>query len=154
MAYDYKPGDDDDLLKKYLYVAGIVIFLAALTVVILYVGLGINATTLPILLRKIKIDATNVTFVFVFVVAAFALWGFFRDSAATEGVNRRQTYFIIILILASVVIAGTIYVKRLAKPSHDVVSTEVCTRCGGNGRAKLRPEYPCATCAGTGYITP
>jgi DnaJ-class molecular chaperone len=69
-------------------------------------------------------------------------------------VNRWQTYFLIILILAGVAIAGTIYVRRLAKPSHDVIKTEVCPRCGGTGRAKLRPEYPCATCDGTGYITP
>jgi magnesium-transporting ATPase (P-type) len=154
MAFDYKPGEDDDLLKKYLYVAGIIVVLAILTVVVLYVGLGIDVTTLPILLRKIKLDATNVTFVFIFVVVAIALWGFFRDSAATEGVNRRQTYFIILLILAGVAIAGTIYVRRLSKPSHDVVRTEVCPRCGGTGRAKLRPEYPCGTCAGTGNITP
>lgn len=154
MAYDYKPGEDDDLLKKYLYVAAIVIAFAVLAVIVLYVGLGVDATTLPILLRKIKLDATNVTFVFIFVVAAITLWAFFRDSAATEGVNRRQTYFIILLILAGVAIAGTIYVKRLSKPSHEIVKTEVCPRCGGTGRAKLRPEYPCATCGGTGYITP
>jgi amino acid transporter len=154
MAYDYKPGEGDDVLKKYLVVAGIIVFLAILTVVILYVGLGIDVTTLPILLRKIKVDATNVTFVLIFVVATFALWALFRDSAATESVNRRQTYFIIILILAGVVIAGTIYVTRLSKPSHNGLSTEVCDRCGGNGRAKLRPEYPCAACSGTGYITP
>lgn len=154
MAYDYKPGEGDDVLKKYLVVAGIIVFLAILTVVILYVGLGVDVTTLPILLRKIKVDATNVTFVLIFVVVAFALWALFRDSAATEGVNRRQTYFIIILILAGVAIAGTIYVTRLSKPSHDGLSTVVCDRCGGNGRAKLRPEYPCAACSGTGYITP
>jgi magnesium-transporting ATPase (P-type) len=154
MAYDYKPGEDDDLLKKYLYIAGIVVFLAVLTVIILYVGLGVDSSTLPILLRKIKLDATNVTFVFIFVIATIALWIFFRDSAATEGVTRRQTYFIIILIIAGVAIAGTIYFRRLSKPSSDVVRTEVCDRCGGNGRAKLRPEYPCAACAGTGKITP
>jgi len=154
MAYDYKPGEDNDLLKRFLYIAGIVVILAVVTVIILYVGLGVDKTTLPILLQKIKIDATNVTFVFIFVVVAIALWGFFRDSAATEGVNRRQTYFIILLILAGVVIAGTIYVRRLAKPSHEVVRTEVCPRCGGTGRAKLRPEYPCGECSGTGYITP
>lgn len=154
MAYDYKPGEDDDLLKKYLIVATILIALAIIAVLILYIGLDIDTEMLRILAGRINADATNVTFVFVFVIAALALWGLFREPAAAEGVNRRQTYFILLLILAAVLLAGTFYFKKLSKPAHEVVKTEVCSRCRGTGRARLRPEYPCAACAGTGYITP
>jgi hypothetical protein len=154
MPYDYKPGEDDDVLKRYAIVAGIVVALAILTVFILYVGLGINTNTLKILAQRIGPDATNVTFIFAFVVAAIALWGLFREPAAGESANRRQTYFILLLILAGVLLAGNIYFRRLATPSHEVTKTEVCPNCGGTGRARLRPEYPCAKCDGTGYITP
>jgi cytochrome bd-type quinol oxidase subunit 2 len=154
MAFHYKPGEDNDVLKKLVLSATILVALAAGVVTILYVGLGIDTKTLGPLIQKIKLDATNVTFIFVFVVSSIALWGLFRQPAAVEGVNRRQTYFILLLILASVTLAGAIFFERLAKPTHDVVKTEVCSRCGGGGRAKLRPEYPCGACAGTGYITP
>lgn len=154
MAYDYKPGEENDSLAKYAVIGTIVVLIAIVVVVILYVGLGIDRQNFGALLRKIKVDATNVTFVFVFVVGAIALWGLFRDSAAVEGVNRRQTYFIIMLILAVTMLAGGIFFNRLAKPSHEILETEVCPRCGGDGRAKLRPEYPCGACAGTGYLTP
>ncbi len=154
MAYDYKPGEDNDVLKKLVLAATALIALAAGVVILLYVGLGIDTENFGALVQKIKLDATNVTFVFVFVVGAIALWGMFRQPAAVEGVNRRQTYFILLLILAGVTIAGSIYFKRLAKPTHDVLETEVCSRCEGSGRARIRPEYPCGACAGTGYITP
>ncbi len=154
MAYDYKPGEDDDLLKRYLLIVSILVVLVGVAIAIVYIGLGIDLGTLNVLLRRIRADATNVTFVFVFVMALIALWGLFREPAAVEGVNRRQTYFIVLLILAGVLLAGTFYFKKLSKPAHDVIKTEVCPRCGGDGRAKLRPEYPCGTCDGTGYITP
>jgi len=154
MAYDYKPGEDADLLKKYALIVTILVVIAIVTVITLYVGLGIDLDTMKLLVKRIKLDATNATFVFVFVIATFALWGLFREPAAAEGTNRRQTYFLLLLIVAGVLLAGTIFVKRLAKPPHEVVKTEVCPRCGGSGRAKLRPEYPCGTCDGTGYISP
>ena len=154
MAYDYRPGEGDDVRKKYVLIATIIVALAAGVVIILYVGLGIDKDTLAALYKRIKLDATNVTFIFVFVVGSFALWGMLRQRAAVEGVNRRQTYFILLLILAGVALATTIFVKRLAKPTQDGLTTEVCSRCGGSGRAKLRPEYPCGACSGTGYITP
>ena len=154
MAYDYRPGEGNDVLKKYVLGATIILALAAGVVITLYVGLGIDKDTLAALFKKIKLDATNVTFIFVFVVSSIALWGMLRQPAAVEGVNRRQTYFILLLILACVLVAGTIFVKRLAKPTHDGLTTEVCSRCKGTGRAKLRPEYPCGACSGTGYITP
>lgn len=154
MAYDYKPGEDDGFLKQSLVVATIVVVLAVIVVFILYIGLGIDRDTLKILTKRLHLDAANLTFLFVFIMASIALWGLFRDPAATEGVNRRQGYFILLLLLAGALLAGTIYFKRFAKPTHEVVATEVCSRCGGSGRARLRPEYPCATCAGTGYVTP
>lgn len=154
MAYDYKPGEDEDLLKRYVIVAGILVVLAIFAVFIIYLGLRIDTQTLKILMKRIGPDATNVTFVFVFVMAAIALWGLFREPAAAEGVNRRQTYFILLLLLAGFLLAGTIYFRYLAKPSHEVTKTEVCPRCKGTGRARLRPEYPCPECDGTGYITP
>ncbi len=154
MAYDYRPGEGDDTRKQYLLVAGVVVVIAAVVVYILYTGLGIDRDTLKLLMGRIKLDAANLTFVFVFVMAAVVLWGLFRDRAATEDVSRRQTYFILLLLLVGVVVAGTIFFRRMAKPTHEVLTVEVCPRCGGTGRAKLRPEYPCAKCAGTGYLTP
>ncbi len=154
MAYDYRPGEGDDALKKYVLGAILILSLAVGVVIILYVGLGIDRVTLVALYKKIKLDATNVTFIFVFVVGSIALWGMLRQPAAVESVNRRQTYFILLLILAGVLIAGTIFVKRLAKPTYEGLTTEVCSRCLGSGRAKLRPEYPCGACSGTGYLTP
>jgi len=154
MAYDYKPGEDDGFLKQYALIISIIIGIAAIVVLILYVGLGIDGETLIILAKRLHLDATNLTFLFVFIMASLALWGLFRDPAATEGVNRRQGYFILLLLLAGILLAGTIYFKRFAKPTHEVLTTEKCPRCGGTGRARLRPEYPCATCDGTGYITP
>ena len=154
MAYDYKPGEEEDVLKRYVIIASIVVVLAFLVVLLLYVGLGIDRQTFKILLGKIIPDATNVTFVFVFVLAAFALWGLLREPAASDDVQRRQTYFILILIVAGLLLAGTVYFKYLATPTHEVTKTEVCPSCRGTGRAKLRPEYPCGTCRGTGYVTP
>lgn len=154
MAYDYKPGEDDDLLKRYVIIASILVVLAIVAVFIIYLTLGISTDNLKILAKRIGPDATNVTFVFVFVMAALALWGLFREPAAGEGANRRQTYFILLLILAGFLLAGNIYFKRFAKPTHEVTTTEECPRCKGSGRARLRPEYPCATCDGTGYLTP
>jgi ribosomal protein S27AE len=87
-------------------------------------------------------------------MAAFALWGLFREPAASDDVQRRQTYFILLLVLAGLLLGGTIYFKYLATPTHEVRQTEKCPRCGGTGRAKLRPEYPCGECNGTGYVTP
>ena len=154
MAYDYKPGEDQNVLKRYLYVVSILVGFVVIAVLIIYAGLGIDRETFTILSKRIKADAATVTFVFVFVVALIALWGLFREPAAEEGVNRRQTYFILLLLLAGFLLAGTFYFKRLAKPTQEVTVTEVCPRCRGSGRARLRPEYPCATCDGTGYITP
>ncbi len=154
MAYDYKPGEEEDVLKRYVIIASIVVVLAFLIVLTLYIGLGIDMQALKILLKKIIPDATNVTFVFVFVLAAFALWGLLREPAASDDVQRRQTYFILILIVAGLLLAGTVYFKYLATPTHEVTKTEICPSCGGTGRAKLRPEYPCSTCGGTGYVTP
>jgi ribosomal protein S27AE/Na+/serine symporter len=154
MSYNYKPGEEEDVLKRYVFVASIVVGLAFLFVLVLYIGLGIDWQTLKILTKKIVPDATNVTFVFVFVMAAFALWGLLREPAASDDVQRRQTYFILILIFAGLLLAGTVYFRYLATPTHEVTKTEVCPSCGGTGRAKLRPEYPCGTCGGTGYITP
>ncbi len=154
MAYDYKPGEEEDVLKRYVIVLSVVVIIAIIVVLILYIGLGIDRETLKILAKRINFDATNVTFVFAFVMAAFALWGLFRDPAAAEGVDRRQTYFILLLLLAGVVVAGNIYFKRLAKPTHEITETVECPRCHGTGRASLRPEYPCGYCDGTGYVTP
>lgn len=154
MAYDYKPGEEEDVLKRYVIVGTIVVVLAFLFVLTLYVGLGINLKTLKTLWGKINFDATNVTFLFVFIMASFALWGLLREPAASEDVQRRQTYFILILVFAGLLLAGTIYFRYLATPTHEVTRTEICPRCGGTGRAKLRPEYPCGECNGTGYVTP
>jgi hypothetical protein len=154
MAYDYKPGEDEDLLKRYIIIIGIVVVIAIIAVLIMYIGLGIDTDMLKILAKRIGPDATNVTFVFVFVMAVFALWGLFREPAAGEGTQRRQTYFILLLILAGFLLAGNLYFKRLAKPTKEVTSTMECPNCKGTGRARLRPEYPCAKCDGTGYITP
>ena len=154
MAYDYKPGEDDDLLKRYAIIISIVVVIAIVVVLIMYIGLGIDLDMLKILARRIGPDATNVTFVFVFVMTVFALWGLFREPAAGEGVQRQQTYFILLLILSGFLLAGNIYFKHLAKPTKEVTSTVVCPNCRGTGRARLRPEYPCAKCDGTGYITP
>jgi magnesium-transporting ATPase (P-type) len=154
MAYDYKPGEDEDVLKRYVLIASIVVIIAVITVLIMYIGLGIDTQTLKILAKRIGPDATNVTFVFIFVMATFALWGLFREPAAGEGVNRRQTYFILLLIVAGFLLAGNIYFKRLARSSQEVTTTVVCPNCQGTGRARLRPEYPCAKCDGAGYITP
>ncbi len=154
MAYHYKPGEEEDVLKRYVVIATIVVVLAFLAVLVLYIGLGIDMQALKILLRKIIPDATNVTFVFIFVLAAFALWGLLREPAASDDVQRRQTYFILILIVAGLLLAGTVYFKYLAPPTHEVRRTEICPSCGGTGRAKFRPEYPCPTCGGTGYVTP
>jgi ribosomal protein S27AE len=154
MAYDYKPGEEEDVLKRYVIVATIVVVLAFLLVLTMYLALGIDLEMLKIILKRINFDATNVTFVFVFVMAAFALWGLFREPAASDDVQRRQTYFILLLVLAGLLLGGTIYFKYLATPTHEVRQTEKCPRCGGTGRAKLRPEYPCGECNGTGYVTP
>lgn len=154
VAYEYKPGEDDDLLKRYVIVAGVVVLIAVILVLTLYIGLGIDTQMVKTLTKRIAPDATNVTFVFVFVMAAFALWGLLREPAAAENVQRQQTYFILLLILAGFMFAGAVYFKFLANPTEDVRKTEVCPNCGGTGRAKYRPEYPCGTCDGTGYITP
>lgn len=154
MAYDYKPGEDEDLLKRYLIVAGVVVVIAVVFVLTVYIGLGIDRETFGALVRRIGLDATNVTFLFVFIIATFALWGLLREPAASDQVQRRQTYFILLLILAGFMLAGGVYVKYIAKPTHEVRKTEVCPRCGGSGKARYRPEYPCGYCDGTGYITP
>ena len=103
---------------------------------------------------RVKADAATVTFLFAFIIAALALWGFFREPAATEGVNRRQVYFILLLFLAGLLVAGTFYFKRLSRPTHEVTTKETCQNCGGTGRAKYRPEYPCGECDGLGYVAP
>jgi len=154
MAYDYKPGEDEDVLKKYLIVATIIVLIAIGTVLVLYIGLGIDIEMFKLLAQRMKIDATNLTFLFGFIMGALALWALFREPAAGEGVNRRQTYFILLLILAGFLIAGTFFFKRLSRPTHEVTETELCPNCMGTGRAKLRPEYPCGTCDGLGYVAP
>jgi hypothetical protein len=154
MAYNYKPGEEEDVLKRYIIVATIVVVLAFLLVLTLYVGLGIDWQTLKGLLRNLTFDATNVTFLFVFIMASFSLWGLLREPAASDDVQRRQTYFILLLVFAGLLLAGTVYFRYLAPSTHEVVRTEKCPRCDGTGRAKLRPEYPCGECDGTGYITP
>lgn len=154
MAYDYKPGEDEDVLKRHLIVGTIIVLIAIGAVLVLYIGLGIDMEMLKLLAKRLRIDATNVTFLFGFIMGAIALWALFREPAAGEGVNRRQTYFILLLILAGFLIAGTYYFKRLSRPTHEVTKTELCPQCLGSGRAKLRPEYPCGTCNGLGYITP
>lgn len=154
MAYDYKPGEDSDVLKKYLVVGTILVALIIGAIAIIYVGLGIDSDMLKILASRTRADAATVTFVFAFVMASIALWGLFREPAAGEGVNRRQSYFILLLIVAGVAVAGTIFFKKIAEPAHEVTKTEVCSRCQGDGRARLRPEYPCGACDGTGFISP
>lgn len=154
MAYDYKPGEEEGILKRYLYVAAIVVILAFLLVLTLYIGLGIDFKMLKLLSQRIKFDPTNVTFIFVFVLAAFSLWGLLREPASSDDVQRRQTYFILLLIFAALLLAGTVYFRYLATPTHEVRKTEKCPRCDGTGRAKLRPEYACGECDGTGYVTP
>lgn len=154
MPYNYRPGEEEDVLKRYVIVATVVVAVVVLFVVTLYVGLGIDRETLKSLINHITFDATNVTFVAVVVIAAFALWGLLREPAAAENVQRRQTYFILLLLLAAFMLVGTVYFKYLAHPTHEVTKREKCPRCGGTGRAKLRPEYPCGTCNGTGYVTP
>ena len=154
MAYDYKPGEDEDVLKKYLIVATIIVLIAIGVVLVLYIGLGIDIEMFKLLFGRIRIDATNLTFLFGFIMAALALWALFREPAAGEGVNRRQTYFVLLLILAGFLVAGTFYFKRLSRPTHEVTETELCPNCMGTGRAKLRPEYPCGTCDGLGYVAP
>ncbi|RJP18345.1 MAG: DUF1109 family protein [Candidatus Abyssobacteria bacterium SURF_5] len=154
MAYDYKPGEEEDVLKRYIIVAVVVVVLAFLLVLTLYVGLGIDIDMLKMLSKRMSFDAANITFIFVFVLAAFALWGLLREPAASDDVQRRQTYFILLLIFAGLLLAGTIYFRYLATPTHEVVKTEKCPRCDGTGRAKLRPEYPCGECDGTGFVTP
>ncbi len=154
MAYDYKPGEDDSYLKKSLMVATALVVIAAIVVIILYTGLGIDMDMLKILVKKFRLDAANLTFLFGFIMCLIALWGVFRDAAATEGVERRQGYFILLLLLAGALIAGTFYFKRFTRPTHEIVTTEICPRCLGSGRAKLRPEYPCGECDGVGTISP
>ncbi|UCD58396.1 MAG: hypothetical protein JSV16_04570 [Candidatus Hydrogenedentota bacterium] len=154
MARDYKPGEEEDVLKQYIIVATVVVAVAIFFVFVLYIGLGLDIETLKVLTKRFIPDAANVTFVIIFVLAAFALWGLLREPAASEDVNRRQTYFILLLFLAGLMLAGTIYFKYLAEPTHEVRKTEVCPRCRGTGRAKLRPEYACGHCDGTGYVTP
>jgi ribosomal protein S27AE len=154
MAYGYKPGEDDDLLKRYVVVAGVVVIVAVVIVITIYLGLGIDTGVLKILTKRIKADATTVTFTFAFVMATLALWGLLREPASSENVQRRQTYFILLLLLAGVLVAGNFFVKRLAMPTEEVTKKEVCPKCGGSGRARLRPEYPCGHCDGTGYVTP
>jgi len=154
MAYDYKPGEDEGILRRYALIVGVVLVLATLIVLTLYLGLGIDRETLKVLVKRFAPDAVNVIFVFIFVLAALALWGLFREPAAAEDVERRHVYFVLLLILAGLLLVGTVYLKRFARPTHEVMRTEVCPRCGGLGRAKLRPEYPCPTCNGTGHITP
>ncbi len=154
MPYNYRPGEEEDVLKRYVIVATVVVAVVVLFVLTLYIGLGIDRETLKSLINHITFDATNVTFVAVVVIAAFALWGMLREPAAAENVQRRQTYFILLLLLAAFMLVGTVYFKYLAHPTHEVTKREKCPRCGGTGRAKLRPEYPCGTCNGTGYVTP
>ncbi len=111
--------------------------------------------TLKVLLKRFVPDAGNVIFVIIFVTASLALWGFFHEPAATEGVSRRQFYFILILAIAGLALAGTVYFKYFALDTPgQTTKTQVCPLCGGMGRAKYRPEYPCGNCDGTGYITP
>ncbi|RJP75161.1 MAG: hypothetical protein C4532_01045 [Candidatus Abyssobacteria bacterium SURF_17] len=154
MAYDYKPGEDDDILKRYALVATVVVVLAILVVLTLYLGLGIDTNTLKIMLKRVIPDPTNVIFIIIFLMAAFALWGFFREPAAAENVQRRQTYLILLLFVAGIMLAGTIYFKYFSRPTHEVTKMEICPRCGGTGRAKYRPEYPCGYCDGTGHVAP
>jgi hypothetical protein len=154
MAYDYKPGEDEDVLKRYFVIASIVVVLAALIVLTIYIGLGIDTETIRVLLKRFVPDAVNVMFVFIFVLAAIALWGLFREPAAAQDVERRHTSFVLLLILAGLLLVGTVYLKRFGKPTHEVTRTEICPRCDGIGRAKLRPEYPCGYCDGTGYVSP
>lgn len=154
MAYDYKPGEDEDILRRYALVATIIIVLAVLVVLTLYVGLGIDTETFKIMLKRVIPDPTNVIFVIIFLLATFALWGLFREPAASEHIQRRQTYFILLLFVAGVMLAGAIYFKYFSRPTHEVTKMDICPRCGGTGRAKLRPEYPCGTCDGTGYVAP
>lgn len=154
MAYDYKPGEEQDVLKRYIIVAGVVAAVAAVFVFTLYMGLGIDRETLKLMMKRFVPDPVNVAFVFAFVMASIALWGMLREPAAAEDVQRRQTYFILLLLLAGILLAGTFYFKRFTRPTHEVTKTEVCPRCNGTGRAKLRPEYPCGYCDGTGSVTP
>ncbi|MBI4832842.1 MAG: hypothetical protein HY801_15080, partial [Candidatus Lindowbacteria bacterium] len=84
MAYDYKPGEEEDVLKRYIVVATVVVIVAFLIVLTLYLGLGINMETLKVLLKRFVPDAGNVIFVIIFVTASLALWGFFHEPAATE----------------------------------------------------------------------
>jgi hypothetical protein len=155
MAYDYKPGEEEDVLKRYLVVATVVVLVAFGLVLTMYLGLGINSEMLRILMKRFIPDAGNVIFVITFVTAGFALWGLFREPAAAEGVNRRQAYFVALLVLAGIISAGTVYYKYFVMPTHgEVTKTEACSSCSGTGRARYRPEYPCGACDGTGYITP
>ena len=154
MAYDYKPGEEEDVLKKYVIVATVVVVLIFLLVLTIYLTLGIDREMMKTLFKRISLDATNATFLFVFIIGAFALWGLLREPAASDDVQRRQTYFILLLIFAALLLAGTVYFKYLSAPKQEIIKTETCPRCGGTGRAKLRPEYPCGECDGTGYVTP
>ena len=42
MAYDYKPGEDQDVLKNFMIIGGLVVLLAIGVVLTLYLGLGID----------------------------------------------------------------------------------------------------------------
>jgi H+/Cl- antiporter ClcA len=154
MAYDYKPGEEEGILKRYLFVAAIVVIIVFLLVLTMYLTLGIDLNMMKTLAQRISLDATNLTFVFVFVIAAFSLWGLLREPAASDDVQKRQTYFILILIFAGLLLAGTVYFRYLAPSTEEVTKKEICPRCGGTGRARLRPEYPCSECDGTGYVSP
>ena len=154
MAYDYKPGEEEGILKRYLFIAAIVVVIIFLLVLTMYLTLGIDLDMMKTLAQRISLDATNITFIFVFVIAAFSLWGLLREPAASDDVQRRQTYFILILIFAGLLLAGTVYFRYLAPKTEEVRKKEICPRCGGTGRARLRPEYPCSECDGTGYVSP